>query len=64
MCYPKNKSELGSTDLGPYAGEHDHDLTMVRNPVLNPQSVNSEKIRVSPETRPKNIALSFCIKYK
>ena len=64
MCYPKNKSESGMTDLGPYAGEHNHDITMSKNPVLNPQSVNSEEIRVSSETRPKNIALLFCIKCK
>lgn len=62
MCYPQNKSESGMTDLGPSAGEHNHDLTMSKNPVLHPQSVHSEKIRVSSETRPKNIALLFCIK--
>lgn len=64
MCYPKNTCESGATDLGPYAGEHSHDLTMAMNPVRNPQSINTEKIRVSSENRPKNIALLFCIKCK
>lgn len=64
MCNPTNSGGTGKTDLGPYAGEHNHTLAMVKNPVLNPQCLNSEDIRVSSETRPKNIALLFCIKYK
>lgn len=64
MCYPTNSGGTGKTDLGPYAGEHNHALTMGKNPVLNSQSSNTEKIRVCSETRPKNIALLFCIKYK
>jgi microcystin-dependent protein len=64
MCYPQNKFELGMTDIGPYAGQHNHDLTMSMNPVLSPKSMTSEKIRVSSENRPKNIALLFCIRCK
>lgn len=64
MCYPTNSGGAGKTDLGPYAGEHNHTLTMVKDPVLNPQGLASEKIRVCSETRPKNIALLFCIRAK
>lgn len=62
MCYPSYNRASGMKDLGPLAGDHNHNLSMSKNPVLNPQSINSEIIRVSSETRPKNIALLYCIK--
>lgn len=62
--FPHTNYALENTDLGTYAGVHNHDLTMSKNPILNPQSMTSEKIRVSSENRPKNIALLFCIRCK
>ena len=45
------------------AGEHSHKLTCKNTPVGNPQTSIFEQVKVGSETRPKNIALLYCIKY-
>lgn len=64
MCYPTNTSGSGKTDLGPYAGAHTHNITSLKTPISNPRSSNNCTIRTGKETRPKNVALMFCIKVK
>lgn len=61
MCYP-GKHESGKTDLGPYAGEHSHEISIDENPISIPTQINESAIRIAEETRPKNIALLYCIK--
>ena len=46
------------------SGEHDHQLTIKNNPVGNAQTSTFDNIRESTETRPKNIALLYCIKVR
>lgn len=53
-------SDTGSTSEN---GNHTHDLTATSSPIGLPTNYG-EAIRYSGETRPKNIALLFCIKYK
>lgn len=53
-------SDTGSTSKN---GNHTHDLTATSSPIGLPTEYG-EAIRYSGETRPKNIALLFCIKYK
>lgn len=53
-------SDTGSTSEN---GNHTHDLTATSSPIGLPAKYG-EAIRYSGETRPKNIALLFCIKYK
>lgn len=62
MCYPSNESGSGKTDLGPYAGGHSHELTLSGSPISFPKQDGSIPLNTSTETRPKNIALLYCIK--
>lgn len=62
MCYPTNKHESGKTDLGPYAGEHTHDITVIESPIGEPSQNGNIPISLGEETRPKNIAMLYCIK--
>lgn len=62
MCYPTNKSESGKTDLGPYAGTHSHEITILDTPISEPTQKGNNPISSGEETRPKNIAMLYCIK--
>ena len=61
MCYPTNSYSSGKTDLGPYAGEHNHSITALEHPIGAPATCE-EDIRLASETRPTNVALLYCIK--
>ena len=63
MCYPTTSVSAGSkkTDLGPYAGEHNHLITVSDYPIGEPSSYD-ENVRLASENRPTNIALLYCIK--
>jgi microcystin-dependent protein len=45
-------------------GKHNHALSCKNNPIGNAQTSTFDNIRESTETRPKNIALLYCIKVK
>ena len=45
-------------------GKHKHTLLCKNNPIGNAQTSTFDNIRESTETRPKNIALLYCIKVK
>lgn len=60
MCYPTTTSSGNKTDLGPYGGKHTHSISKSGNPVSS--EFTSEDMRIANETRPKNLALNFCIK--
>lgn len=62
MCYPSNEEGSGKTDLGPYAGEHSHEFTLSGSPISSPKQDGSTLLKSGKETRPKNIALLYCIK--
>lgn len=48
-----------------YNGEHSHVISLKNNPVSSPEScIEFGDIRFDKETRPKNIALMYCIKAK
>lgn len=64
MCYPSNSGGSGRTDLGPYAGEHDHTVSIVDSPINAPTNIGSNIVMTSSETRPKNCALLYCIRVK
>lgn len=64
MCYPSNKEGKDKTDLGPYAGTHTHEITLLGTPIGLPIQAGKHTIRIGDETRPKNIALLYCIKSK
>lgn len=53
-------SDTGTTSE---SGSHTHDLTATSSPIGFPTKYK-EAVRYSEETRPKNIALLFCIRYK
>lgn len=62
MCYPTNTSGSGKTDLGPYAGDHTHLISILEPPISSPTQDGTVPIKTSTETRPKNIAMLYCIK--
>lgn len=62
MCYPSNEGGSGKTDLGPYAGEHSHEFTLSGSPISSPKQEGSTPLNSGKETRPKNIAMLYCIK--
>ena len=65
MCYPSYKKGVGKTDLGEsYAGAHAHKITLLGTPIGTPIQDGNDAIRISEETRPKNVALLYCIKCK
>lgn len=45
-------------------GIHTHNMIIKNNPVGNAQTSTFDNVRESTETRPKNIALLYCIKVK
>ena len=62
MCYPSNECGSDKTDLGPFAGEHSHELTLTGSPISSPKQDGNITLNLSTETRPKNVALLYCIK--
>ena len=64
MCYPTQTLDKDKTDLSSTSGMHDHAITSVGTPVGLPVGLDKSSIYVSNETRPKNIALLYCIKVK
>lgn len=60
MCYPTNTYSSGLTNLCPSAGSHNHEITLSDQPVSS--AMTSNKMRTTFETRPKNVALTYCIK--
>lgn len=64
MCYPTQTLDKDKTDLSSTSGMHDHAITSVGTPVGLPVGLDKSSIYVSTETRPKNIALLYCIKVK
>ncbi|MCC8071037.1 MAG: phage tail protein [Bacteroidales bacterium] len=58
-CEPKEALKYTSED-----GAHKHDIFLPDIEVRNPKSSTFDEIRVSNETRPKNIAMLYCIKVK
>lgn len=57
-----NSSSKTHDDATLSSGSHSHTIPELRTNEIIP--TNGVKVRSSNETRPKNIALSFCIKYK
>ncbi len=62
MCYPTTTGGSGKTDLGHYAGAHSHEITVSECPIGIPSKVDKSPLKMEDETRPKNVALLYCIK--
>lgn len=66
MADPSRERGYRDTDLCPVAGEHSHDAVfeIKNNPVKEVSASKYGNPKVNVETRPKNIALMYCIKAK
>lgn len=45
-----------------YNGDHSHKIAATNNPISNPKSTTYGNVRIDKETRPKNLALLYCIR--
>lgn len=57
-------SSLGDSARTESSGSHTHTLSLPKISVLNPETSTFQPTRISTETRPKNVAIMFCIKVK
>ncbi len=65
MCYPSTTNGKGkTTDLGAFAGTHTHKIKLLDSPIGSPTQDGIVPVKYGEETRPKNIALLYCIKSK
>ena len=64
VCNFSNEHDKAFSYHTSYNGDHTHKIELQSNPISNPEDSTCGSVRVDSETRPKNVALLYCIRAK